>query len=62
MANDSGVWFDKKSGKVVKSQPVEGRQLVAPGHEPSATEQRLIDAYSGDTAPAATVTSKSVKK
>lgn len=63
MANDSGVWFDTKADKVVKSQPEEGIQLVAPGAEPTPDEQRRVDVYSGNADDAdATVTTKSTKK
>lgn len=59
MANDNGVWFDTKAGKVVKSQPEEGVQLTAPGVETTPDDQRLIDLYSGNADEGdKTVTSK----
>lgn len=61
MANDSGVWYDTKSEKVVKSQPEEGIQLSAPGAEPTPDEQRRIDVYSGNV-DAADETVKAPKK
>ena len=46
MAESKGVWLDKDSGKIVKSRPARGRQLVAPGKEITAREQAIIDRYS----------------
>lgn len=63
MANDSGVWFDTKAEKVVKSQPEEGILLVAPGAEPTPDEQRRVDVYSGKVDDAdETVTTKTADK
>ncbi len=64
----SGVWFDSKSRKVVKSQPEEGIQLAAPGAEITPDVQASIDQYEGideqATAPAVveTATVKSSAK
>lgn len=62
MAATGGVWFDTKADKVVKAQPEEGVLLSAPGAEVTPDEQRLIDAYSGDSEEAKTVTTKTADK
>lgn len=66
----TGVWFDTKARKVVKSQPEEGIQLAAPGAELTANVNATIKQYETvdeqATAPAdtetATVKSPSAKK
>lgn len=48
MANETsknGVFFDTKAGKVVKTQPEEGIQIVAPGGEITPAVQEDIDRY-----------------
>lgn len=49
---DKGIYVDTKSGKVVRSQPEEGVQLVAPGEEIPADGPvaALIDAGSYEKA------------
>lgn len=40
----SGYWIDNATGELVSEPPERGRQLVAPGEEPSSAVQRVIDA------------------
>ena len=42
---ENGVWLDRETGKVVKSKPARGRQLVAPGKEITSNVQALMDRY-----------------
>lgn len=66
MAENSGVWFDTKNGKVVKKQPEEGIQLVAPGNEITPDVQEDIDRYTdvenGVVREPETITTARVKK
>lgn len=41
----NGVWIDKTTGKVVRSQPERGRLLVSPGKEITPNLQAVIDRY-----------------
>lgn len=67
MAESKGVWLDKDTGKVVKSAPARGRQLVAPGKDIDSAEvdaivERYESQYEVATAPDTTekaVTTKS---
>lgn len=56
----NGVWLDKDTGKVVRSQPERGRLLVSAGKEITDNVQAIIDRYEDNyatfeqaTAPAA---------
>ena len=44
-----GVWLDHESGKIVKSQPSRGRQIVAPGKEMTPKLEALVDLYEANT-------------
>lgn len=55
MANDTsknGLWIDTRTNKVVDSEPVEGRLLVAPDGEITAAVQAVIDAAKAAAKPA----------
>lgn len=41
----NGVWLDKDTGKVVRSQPQRGRLLVSPGKEITDNVQAIIDRF-----------------
>jgi hypothetical protein len=43
--NDNGVWLDKDTGKVVRSQPERGRLIVSAGKEITDNVQALMDRY-----------------
>lgn len=45
MAESKGVWLDKDTGKVVRTQPSCGVQLVPPGKDVDEKAQALIDRY-----------------
>ena len=42
---DKGVWLDKDTGKVVRSQPQRGRLLVSEGKEITDNVQAIMDRY-----------------
>ncbi len=46
----TGIWVDTRTGKVVRSEPVEGRLLAAPGSEITPQLAAAIDAESEETA------------
>ena len=48
----SGVWLDIDTGDIVTTPPHRGRQLVAPGHQPTNAQQTFIDRYRADYADA----------
>jgi hypothetical protein len=67
----NGVYVDTQTGKVVRKEPEQGIQLVAPGGEITDAVQAAIDRYEDDTVVATatapddtekTVTTKSRKK
>lgn len=71
MADDNvsktGKWVDTKTGKVVASEPEEGRLLVAPGQEITPDVRAGIDAAEraakGEDAPVETaVSTQSTRK
>ncbi len=70
MANEvskTGVFVDSKTGKVVTSQPVEGRLLVAPGDELTDEAKAAVEAaktaakYEVATAPSVETAADTVK-
>ncbi len=70
-SNDNGIWLNKETGKVVKSKPSRGRQIVAPGREVTANLQNIVDLYEANsdttavetaTAPPAVETRTTTKK
>lgn len=53
----TGIWVDTRTGKVVRSEPVEGRLLAAPGSEITPQLAAAIDAEGEEaTAPPAVET------
>ena len=68
-SNDNGIWLDKETGKVVRSQPERGRLLVSAGKEITPNVQALMDRYEDNyatfeqaTAPADVETRDPAKK
>jgi|GEM_PF-2534408 len=55
MADTQGVWLDKVTGRVVRTAPERGRQLVAPGHEPTRAQLDTIERFKANYATTTTV-------
>jgi hypothetical protein len=53
--SDTGAWFDTQAGKVVYSEPEEGRLLVAPGGPLTPDVKRAIEVAEAHQSPVLSV-------